>query len=299
MTRRAWALFLLMSLLWGIPYLLIKVALQELSPVALVFLRTLLAALLLLPLAWRRGALAGLRPVLPAILALTLTEVTVPFLLIAGGETHITSSLTGLLISSEPLMIALLAIWLDASERVAGRRLAGLVVGIVGVALLLGVQAAGDSLRLLGAAMVLVATLCYAFGVLMVKLWFGGRSQLGVAALTVTANTVLMAPLALAGLPHRAPSPAVLGAVLVLGFACTALAFVAYFSLIREAGAGRATVVTYVNPAIAVALGVLILGEPFGAVTGAGFLLIVAGSYLATRGGPPAREVPEPAARAG
>ena len=288
-SRRAWLMFAVMSLLWGIPYLFIKVAVAEVAPVTVVFLRTALAALVLLPVALRRGALRRLRGRWTAVVVLALMEITAPFLLIAYGERHITSSLTGLLIAAEPLLVALLAFRLDPSERVTGVRLIGLLVGMVGVVALLGLDAGGDRLQLLGAGMVLLATLGYAGGVLLVKRAFADVPPLGVVTAALGITAVLLAPFAAVKLPDRVPSAAVVGSLAALAVVCTAVAFLVFFALIAEAGPSRTTVFTYVNPAVAVALGVTLLHEPLTGVTVAGFLLVIAGSWLSTGGSlPPA-----------
>ena len=274
-----------MSLLWGIPYLLIRVAVADLSPVVLVLARTAIGALVLAPLAIRLRAFVGLRPLLGWLLILTMLEVTVPFLLISFGEQHIASSLTGLLIASVPLLVAILAVRFDPSERVRGWRLGGLLIGLIGVALVLGLDLRGDRLALLGGVMILLASLCYAGGVLVIRLRLGGVSQLGVAIAPLVINSILLAVPAALLAPHALPPVTVIAAVVVLGVACTGGAFVAYFTLIQEVGPGRASVVTYINPAVAVALGALLLDEPIGPATVAGFVLIVMGSWLATTGG--------------
>jgi drug/metabolite transporter (DMT)-like permease len=274
-----------MSLLWGIPYLLIRIAVADLSPVVLVFARTAIGALVLAPLAIRLRAFVGLRPLFGWLIVLTMFEVTVPFLLISFGEQHISSSLTGLLIASVPLLVAILAMRVDASERVHGWRLAGLLIGLAGVALVLGLDLGGDRLALLGGVMILLASLCYAAGVLVIRLRLGGVSQVGVAIAPLIVNSIVLAVPAALLAPHTVPPLTVILAVVVLGVACTGGAFVAYFTLIQEAGAARASVVTYINPAVAVALGALLLHEPIGPATIAGFVLIVLGSWLATTGG--------------
>jgi drug/metabolite transporter (DMT)-like permease len=293
MTRRAWFLFVTMSLLWGIPYFFIKIAVEELHPFAIVFGRTALGAAILLPIAARTGALRALRGRWRPVVLLTALEVTVPFLLITYGEQRISSSLAGLLIASLPLLVALLAIVVDHTERVSGLRLAGLLLGFAGVALLLGVDA-DASTQLLGAAMVLLATLCYAGGAFTVKRAFATTPPLGVAAATLALNSLVLAPLAALHLPAQPPSAAAIASIAGLGVLCSAVAFVAFFALIAEAGASRATVITYANPAVAVALGVTILGEPVTAATAAGFLLIIAGSWLSTGGALPSRLLRRP-----
>jgi drug/metabolite transporter (DMT)-like permease len=286
MTRRAWLEFAAVSLLWGVPYLFIKVAVAELPPVTVVFARVAMAALLLWPVAVRRGALQGLRPRLPQLVLLSLTEITVPFLLISMGEQRIASSLTGLLIAALPLFVALLALRFDSAERVSGLRLLGLVLGIGGVGALLGIDVGGDRAQLLGAAMVLLATLSYGVSTLVVKRAFSGASMLGVVTVATTIASLVLAPFAVALTPARLPSLHVVLALVALGVLCTAAALMLYFALIVEAGPSRAAVITYLNPAVAVALGVAVLGEPLTTAIIAGFLLIIAGSWLSTR--PPA-----------
>ena len=275
MGRSAWWLFVAGSLLWGLPYLFIKIAVDEFSPWAVVWLRCLIAAFVLLPLALRSRVLGQLRGRLRPLLLLALLEVTAPFTLISAGEQHISSSLSGLLIAALPLFVAVLAIWLDPAERAGGLRLVGLLIGMAGVAAVLGFDVSGDRSALLGAAMVLLAALSYAFATFLVKRAFSDTSALAVSAMAVTINAVILAPLGLVGLPAQAPS--------------TAAGLLVYFALITIAGPGRATVITYVNPAVAVALGVTILREPLTAATVAGFLLIIIGSWLSTGGRPPAR----------
>ena len=283
MTRRAWLLFATVSLLWGVPYLFIKVAVAEVPPVTVVFVRVALAAALLAPVAARRGALRGLRGRLLPLVVLSLTEITVPFLLISMGEQRITSSLAGLLIAAMPLFVALLALRFDAAERVSGSRLLGLLLGIGGVAVLLGVDLGGDLRQVAGGAMVLLATLCYASSTLLVKRFFSDVPMLGVVTVATAIASLLLAPFALALTPARLPSPSVVLALVALGVLCTAAGLLSYFALIVEAGPSRAAVITYMNPAVAVALGVAVLGEPLTGGIVVGFLLILVGSWLSTR----------------
>jgi drug/metabolite transporter (DMT)-like permease len=296
MTRRAWLMFAAVSLLWGVPYLFIKVAVGEVPPVTVVFVRVALAASLLLPLAAQRGALRGLGRRLPQLVVLSLSEITIPFVLISMGEQRISSSLTGLLIAALPLFVAQLALRFDRAERVGGLRLLGLLLGIGGVALLLGLDVGGDAGQLVGAVLVLLATLCYAASTLVVKRAFAEVPMLGVVAAATAVATVLLAPPALALTPARLPGVEVVLALFALGVLCTAAALVLYFALIVEAGPSRAAVITYLNPAVAVILGVAVLGEPLTPAIVLGFLLIIAGSLLATQSSP-RREAPAPASR--
>jgi drug/metabolite transporter (DMT)-like permease len=286
-TRRGWLTFAAVSVVWGMPYLFIKVAVDEVSPVFLSFVRVALSAALLLPIAWRMGALGGLRAKARPLVAFALLEVVVPFPLIAFGEQHVSSSLAAIIISALPLTIAALAVRFDQEERVHGARLVGLFVGLAGVVVLFGIDVAGSTDELVGALAILLATVGYAGGPLVVKRHLGGHQPLGAVAVAMAISAVLLAPAAALSAPDAVPSGEALGSLVALGIVCTALAFVLYFTLIAEVGPSRASVITYVNPVVAVALGVAILGESVTASAVAGLLLILAGSWLSTGGRPP------------
>ena len=279
MTRRGWLLFLALSVIWGIPYLLIKVAVRELTPASLVFLRTALGALLLLPAVMKNGNLRVLLPRWRPILLFTLVEVALPWWLLSDAERRISSSLSGLLVASVPLLGALLSRLTGAHEPLGTRRLAGLGVGFAGVVALLGLDLRGDVAATVEMTLVVVG---YALGPLIVSRRLADLASLDVVAVSIGLCALAYAPVGIAQLPRAMPSPAVIGSVAVLGIACTAVAFLLFFRLIAEVGPVRATVITYVNPAIALLAGVTLLGEPFTPGTAAGFVLIIAGSWLAT-----------------
>ncbi len=286
MTRRGWGLFLALGLIWGIPYLLIKIAVRELTPASLVFLRTALGAAVLLPAVARRvdarALLARWRP----IVLFAIVEVGIPWLLLSDAERRVTSSLAGLFMASVPLIGALLARVTGRHEPLGARRLTGLLVGLAGVIALLGLDLGrGDAVAIAELAIVAVG---YAVGPLIVSRRLADVPVLGVVASSLALSAICYAPAGLATLPASMPGLEVIVSVVVLGLVCTALAFLLFFRLIAEAGPVRATVITYVNPAVAVAAGVALLGEPFTLGTGLGFVLILAGSWLATgpAGGP-------------
>jgi len=290
MTRKGWLLFIMMSVLWGIPYLFIKIAVQELDPIVVVCARVGIAAVVLLPIAIQRGVLGKLRGRVLAIAALACVQIVGPFVLISYGEQHIASSLTSLLIAADPMLVALFALRFDPGERVTGLRLVGLLIGMVGVITLLGLDASGDGQRLLGATLVLLAAAGYAAGALLIKRpAIAALPSLGVVAVECTTATVVLLPLAATRLPGKMPGLGVIASLLVLGLLCTALAYLIFFALVAEVGASRATVITYVNPAISVLLGVTLLGESLNAVIIVGFLLIIAGSWLSTGGTLPSK----------
>lgn len=284
MSRRGWALFVALCFIWGIPYLLIRVAVRELSAPELVFLRTAPAALLLAPFAFGRGALPPLLGRWRWVLAYTLVELAVPWLLLSHAEQRISSSLAGLLVATVPLIAVLVYRAAGVAEHVDARRLAGLVVGFAGVAALVGLDV-GESDPVAMAEVIGVA-LCYAVGPLIVSRRLHGLSSLAVVAASLVVTAAMYAPFALAGLPTSL-SPETVGAVATLALVCTVLAFVLFFALIREVGPARSTVITYVNPLVAVLLGVLLLDEPFTAGIAVGMPLILAGSVLGTA--PPLR----------
>ncbi|GIF74957.1 DMT family transporter [Asanoa siamensis] len=283
MNRRAWILFALVAVLWGIPYLLIKIAIEDLSPMMVVFGRVAIAALVLVPVAAVQGSLRALRRNAVPVVVLGLIHIVGPFLLITYGEVHISSSLTGLLIAIEPVLIALLML---RAEPVTPVRAGGLALGLVGVAVLVGLDVSGDRLGLLGAGMILLATLLYAVATVYVQRRAADLPPTALVAGTTTVATVVLAPFAAFSLPTGAVSGGSWVALLALGLLCTAVALLAFYGLIGEAGPNRAGLVTYANPVVAVLLGVAILDEPIGVSTLAGFALIVAGCWLSTRPAP-------------
>ncbi|HEV1998423.1 MAG TPA: DMT family transporter [Candidatus Dormibacteraeota bacterium] len=281
MTRRGWLLFLAMGVIWGIPYLLIKVAVSNLSPATLVLFRTGIGALILVPIAAARGELLPLRRYWRWILLYTAVEVTVPWFLLADAERHLSSSLTGLLVAAVPIVGALLAWATRGADRPDARRILGLVVGFAGVAALLGLDVGRGSLA--AVAEVGLVTVGYATGPRIISRRLSALPVVGVVAVSLALTALVYAPLGLAQLPHGVPSTPVLASVAILGVVCTALAFILFFALIAEVGPVRATVITYVNPAVALLLGVLLLREAFTLAALVGFTLIVAGSILTTR----------------
>jgi drug/metabolite transporter (DMT)-like permease len=280
MSRRGWLLFSAMGLIWGVPYLLIKIAVGELSPVTLVFGRTVIAALLLVPIAAARGQLRPLLRHWRPLLAFTFVEMAAPWLLLSTAEQRLTSSLSGLLLAAVPLVGALLG-WATGGERLGPRRILGLGVGLVGVAALVGLDLrVGDTLALLEMAGVAVG---YAVGPFILARYLTGLPGLGIIAAALLVCAVGYAPAGIASLPAHWPSGSVIASVVGLAVLCTAIAFLIFFALIDEVGPVRATVITYVNPAVAIALGVALRGEPFTLGIAVGFVLVLAGSFLATQ----------------
>lgn len=288
MSRRAVLLFVGLSLAWGIPYLLIKIAVEELSPLTLVFARTALAALLLLPVALARGWVVPVLRRWPRLLAFTAVEITVPWLLLARAEQQLTSSLTGLLVAAVPLAGVGVALATGRHERLGRAGVLGLALGILGVALLGGVDVRGSQWSAVGQMAIVVVG--YAWGAALLSRWFADLPGPGVVAVSLTAAAVVYLPFALPGLPSSLPSVRVSVAVVLLAVICTAAAFLLLVALVGEIGPVRATTITYVNPAVAVVAGAVVLGERLTVWTAAGFAFVVAGSVLVNRRRP-AREV--------
>jgi drug/metabolite transporter (DMT)-like permease len=287
MSRRGALLFAAMCVIWGIPYLLIKVAVEDMSPAVLVLGRTLIAAALLLPLAAIRGELRPLRPYLLPIAVFAGVEIALPWVLLGAAETTVSSSLTALLISAVPLVATVIAMT-TGGERLRPVNGLGLALGVLGVAAIVGLDVQGAHVvPLLEIGLVAV---CYAVGPAILQRWLSGLPALGVIAVSLVLTAVVYLPIAAFDLPDATPSAEALASVLTLALVCTALAFVLFFALIGEVGPVRSTVITYVNPAVAALLGVLVLDERFSVGMGVGFVLVLAGSVLATRRG----TAPEP-----
>ncbi len=285
MSARAWFAFGAVSLLWGIPYFFIKVAVDDgVPPAFLAWVRVTLAAVILVVLCWRLGLLSSLRGRRRALIAFALLEIAIPFPLIAAGEQHIASSLTAILIATVPLNVALLAPRFDPAERATGIRLVGLLVGFAGVVALVGIDIAGDGDELLGAGAILLAAVGYAAGTIVLKKRLADVDPRTTMAGALTIAAVALAPAAIAAPPGGSLTGEAIASLVVLGVFCTAAAFVLYGALITEVGPSRGTVITYVAPAVAVALGVVALDERLGAGGIAGLLLILAGSWLSTDG---------------
>jgi drug/metabolite transporter (DMT)-like permease len=285
MSARAWTAFAAVSTLWGMPYLFIKIAVDDgVPPALLAFVRVALGAAVLMGLAWKAGTLAPLRGRWRWLTAYAIFEIAIPFPLIATGEQHVASSLAAIIIAAVPLFIALLALRFDPAERATGSRLVGLLVGLAGVVALVGIDVAGRGDELLGAGAILLAAVGYAIGPMIYKRHLADLDPRATMGASLVLAAIVLAPLTAVDPPSAAPSVSALIALVVLGLFCTAAAFVFFGALIAEVGPGRALVITYVAPVVAVALGVTVLGERPGAGAVAGLLLILAGSWLSTDG---------------
>jgi drug/metabolite transporter (DMT)-like permease len=285
MSRRSWLLLGVLSALWGASYLFIKVALEDdMSPTVIVFVRSVLAAAVLLPLAVRADALGGLRANAGAIGVLAVVQMGGPLLLIALGESEISSSLTGILVATAPIFTFLLAFALEGEERASGLSLAGVVIGIAGVTMLLGLDAGGGAAALVGGLMVVTASFGYGVGAWIVKRRVRDVRPVAMVGATAATVAVAMAPLAAISAPSHAPDLKATGSLLALGILCTGLAFVIFYSLVASDGPARASLVGYIAPGFSIVYGVTLLDERFTVTTAAGLVLILGGSWLAAEG---------------
>jgi drug/metabolite transporter (DMT)-like permease len=290
MSRRSVLLLLTLSALWGASYLFIKVALEDVFTAwSIVSIRTALAALVLVPLAAKLGVLTSLRGRLGPIVVLSLVQVAGPLTLIGLGEEHIASSLTGILVATAPIFTFLLAFALSGEQRDSASALVGVAIGIVGVGMLLGVDAGGESGAIAGGLMVILAAFGYA-----VAAWYLKRNLSGVEPVATVAGTQVVAalvtlPLGLTHIPDAAPSLEAVASLITLGVLCTGIAFVIFHTLVRTDGPSRASLVGYIAPVFSIFYGVTLLDERFTAWTAAGLVLILGGSWLAAGGKLPAR----------
>ena len=278
MSKRGWLLFLAMGVIWGVPYLFIRVAVSALDPVVVAFGRTLVGAMLLLPVAAHRGLLEPVLPHWRWLIVFTLVEISVPWLMLGHAETRLNSSTTGLLLAIVPLIAAIVVTKLG-HDRLDTRRMLGLGIGLAGVAALVGLDIDLSDLAAVGA--VAICAVGYATGPIIIDRKLKGVPPLGVVAGSLLLAAVLYAPFAWLKWPPHSTWPA-WGSVATLGVVCTTLAFILFFALIAEVGPARATVITYINPVVAIALGVALLNETLTVGMAIGFPLVIAGSVLGT-----------------
>jgi drug/metabolite transporter (DMT)-like permease len=278
-------LFGLLCIFWGIPYFFIKLALADVSPFCVAWSRITLGALVLIPVAWHRGALRPAPRHRWAILAFAITELVIPFSLIAIAERSLSSSITGVLVATVPLTVVIIAPLFGVREPLGFRRLLGLLLGLIGVVALLGFDTIADPSQWLAVAGLLIAVLGYAVGPLVVQRHLAGVDEIGAVGISLGVASVILLPFAAATLPHHLPSTLSLSSIAILGLISTASAMLLYFHVIHAAGAARASVVAYVSPAIAALLGVLVLHEHFGVSMAAGLMLILLGSALGSGSG--------------
>jgi len=278
---RSLALFAAMAVIWGIPYLLIRVAVAEVSPPVLVFARTSIGAAVLLPIAIARVDLGQTVRHFRWVVAFAAVEIAGPWVLLGWAEQHVTSSLAGLLVAGVPLVGTVIAVLTGRDRHVSRTSLVGLLLGLVGVAAIAGTDLNAENAAAIGAIALVVVG--YAVGPWILAHKLVGVPSLGVMAPSLAMSALLYLPVAILQSPSSMPSSNALASIAILGLVCTALAFVLFAELITAVGPVRATLITYINPAVAATLGVLILAEPFTPAMALGFVLVIAGSVLANR----------------
>ncbi len=293
-SSRAFLLFAGLGVAWGIPYLLIKIAVDELHPTTLVLSRVVIASLVMVPLAVSRGALAGALRHWRAVVVYAVIEIVLPWFFLTDAERHLPSSLTGLLIAGVPIVGVVIALVTRRSEHLGARGALGLGIGFAGVALLVGFESGatsgGGEAQAVGELAVVI--LCYAIGPVIMARHLADAPATGVIALSLLTATAIYAVPGVAHAPDRWPSASVTASAVGLGLICTAAALMLFFALVAEVGALRSTLVTYLNPAVAVAAGAIVLDEPITWLTAAGFVLVLAGSALASRRAPAVESEP-------
>ena len=281
MSRRGWALFAAMSVIWGIPYLLIKIAVSDVSPIVVVFARSAVGALLLLPLALRRGHLQLLLREWKALLLYTVIELCIPWFTLSAAETRVSSSFAALLLAAIPLAAIAMTWSTTGRDRLDRTRVTGLLLGVAGVGSLVGFDVrAGDVWAVLALAVTVVG---YAAGPVIFSRRLADLPGIPVVAASLGLTAILYSPFAVTSMSRHWPRASATTALITLGVVCSALAFVTFFALIREVGPARATVITYVNPVVAAIVGIAIGNEHLSTGMIAGFPLVLLGCYLATR----------------
>jgi len=282
-TRRAVILFIALGIAWGLPYLLIKVAVQELDPAMVVLGRCALGALILLPLALARRQVVMVLKRWRPLLAYTVIEIVIPWFFLSTAEQKLPSSTAGLLIAAVPLVGVAVAVAFGRPARLSVSNWFGILAGMLGVAALVGLDVAGSDL--IAVAEIAVVVVCYAIGPAILSRWMSDLPGVGVVAVSLAIAAVIYLPVVALthAFPTRVPSLPVILSVVALAAVCSAAAFLIMFALIAEIGPMRMTTITYVNPAVAIAAGALVLGERITVWTVIGFVLVIGGAYLVTR----------------
>jgi len=283
MSRRHWFLFITVGLLWGMPYLLLKVSVEELSVPVIVCSRTLIGALVLVPIALRQKTLLPALKKYHYVLLYAVLELFIPWLLITSAEQKITSGLAGLLVATVPIWTTVIASVKGDKTVWHTKRLGGLLIGFIGVLLVVGIESIRSDQNPLAILMILVASLSYATAVATVTATIPEIDPIAINGLAMISAAIFFLPFALFALPDQMPTAHVIASQITLGLLPTAMAFILFFELMRDVGPARASLVTYLNTAFAVVLGVLILHEPLTLGIVVGLPLVLIGSYFAGR----------------
>lgn len=283
MTKAGWGRFLLLGFIWGIPYLFLKVAVEEISPSVIVFLRVFIGGLICLPIALKGSKLRVARKYWPFLILYSITEMIGPWYLITHAEKEITSGLTGLLVATVPIWSAILASIFGDHTVWHKTRLFGLIIGFIGVVFVVGVESFGGSQDIISIGMVILAAVGYAYAINMINRRIPHIPGIAINTWAMIITSIVYLPFAIMHWPTKTPSVEAIGSVVALGVLCTAIAFIYFFKLVAEVGPPRASLITYLNTAVAVLLGVVLLSEPITLGIAIGLPLILVGSYFASR----------------
>ena len=283
MSKTGWSRFAIVGFIWGVPYLFLKIAVEEISPAVVVLGRVGIGALILLPIALKRNVFFIKRKYWPFVLLYTVTELVGPWYFITVAEQKITSGLAGLLVATVPIWAAILASFFGDKTVWHAGRLFGLIVGFIGVIAVVGIESLSGRQDIVAIGMVILAAMGYAYAINMITRRIPEVPGLGLNTWAMILTALVFLPYAIGSWPTQRPSVEAIGSVVILGVFCTAIAFVIFFKLIAEVGPPRASLVTYLNTAVAVVLGVIILDEPFTLGIAIGLPLVLVGSYFASR----------------
>lgn len=283
MSRKGWALFALVGVLWGVPYLFMKVAVDELATPVIVFARLFIGAVVLIPLALSQKAIRSALQFWPYIALYAILEMVIPWSLITNAQKDLSSGVVALLVATVPIWATLFAHHTGDSTAAHRTRIFGIAIGLVGIAFLVGFETLNDVGNIQALVQVLIASVSYAYAVNMITRKAPGASGIAINGLAMLLSTVIFAPFALTHLPTEAPSSNAVLATIGLGVICTAFAFWVFFLVLDEIGAARASLVVYPNTAVAVILGIFFLDEKITLAIGIGLPLVLIGSYFASR----------------
>jgi drug/metabolite transporter (DMT)-like permease len=283
MSRRNWFLFIFVGFLWGIPYLLIKVAVEELSPTIIVLSRVVIGSAILIPMAMRRGSLMPAIKAWRYVIPYAIGEMIGPWFLITAAEEKMTSGLAGLLVATVPIWATLIASMHGDKTVWQSKRLIGILIGFIGIVLVVGIESFSGRQSIVAIFMILIAAIGYAWAVTMVTSKIPHIEPISINAVAMVFTVIVYLPFLFIYMPDKVPSTEALGSVIILGLFPTALAFILFFQLIKDIGTARGSLVTYLNTAFAVMLGVIILNEPFTLGIAIGLPLVLIGSYFASR----------------
>jgi len=283
MSRKGWILFTLVGLLWGVPYLFMKVAVEELSTPMIVFTRLMIGAALLVPLALREGSLKSALKYWRYILLYAVLEMVIPWSLITSSQRDLSSGVVALLVATVPIWATLFAHQTGDSTAAHRVRIFGIIIGLIGITLIVGIESISDFGNIRALLQILVAAASYAWAVNMITRKAPGISGIAINGIAMMISSVIFAPFAIANRPETLPSLEVTLSMLGLGVLCSGIAFWVYFVVLDEIGPARASLVVYPNTAVAVVLGIVILREPITLAILIGLPLVLVGSYFASR----------------